>query len=706
MKRRIQGLALAASGVIFLCPIAGRSQTLNPTYLSEMPAPARILGEIKGKDAEDTGERQMGAFMALKQIMYDMAWGLEHRYENRLTPDESRLELAYHTAYADLWHKVTNKEGHVYDHDRDLHNELLKKFFSENFRALYFKSSANAAAAHKAFQERMSGNSTKPAATQPVQGQPLPNGGPGSTAELRRCIASGRSMRICMSEGMGNGVEQLFGMNIKPPTPTGFRMTGDYSTADGFRLIFYPEEVTMGCRGVPSPRPYSVQVTETQARVTIQNESGPVILSLRADGKLAGSGPIRVTGQVPAGSHSEQTMGTTTQTKTTTRELTPLEAQGDANARQNATRNGQTYTANDQTAQTSYGPTGTRRVTDFVYKTANCTLGVLNPTGPSPLAQVRNDIDILTTLGAGLGTLMKGGNVQDATKEMLSPGTAVAPGLRMSGRYAGESGFSLDFHRESVTVGCGEAERALEYSIRRTANTTTLTIKDNPNPISLQVMPDGSIAGEGSVQVNGRVITGTTDDANNPFVFAPSVARCTVGRLVAGGAGAKISTAVIATAPAAATAPASPPTADAGSRSPVAAGASLRIASGPGVAELLAGKALMVLKESLEEVLAKAGISAQGGSSRISTWTHACERSPRDPICQQAISAFGNSAVARTAFDRTGTATFNNVPSQGTFYIVADTSYAHHSLWNVRVDLKPGANSITLDESNRAVIDR
>src|SRR5262249_41060594 len=148
---------------------------------------------------------------------------------------------------------------------------------------------------------------------------------PGSTAELRQCIASGRSMRICYSEGMGNGFEQLIGISTKQPVPTGVRMTGDYASADGFRLIFEPETFTMICRGVPSRRPYTVKLTDTDAQVTIQNDK-PILLSLRLDGKLVGSGPIRVTGQVPAGTRTEQTTGLTSQTTTRTRELTPLEA--------------------------------------------------------------------------------------------------------------------------------------------------------------------------------------------------------------------------------------------------------------------------------------------------------------------------------------------------------------------------------------------
>jgi len=67
------------------------------------------------------------------------------------------------------------------------------------------KSGANAAAGHKAFQDRMY---TNPANTAPIQ-PATQTAAPGSQTELRRCIASGRSMRICYTEGLGNGFEQL-----------------------------------------------------------------------------------------------------------------------------------------------------------------------------------------------------------------------------------------------------------------------------------------------------------------------------------------------------------------------------------------------------------------------------------------------------------------------------------------------------------------
>ena len=82
--------------VAFVACLSGSTsvhpQALNPPYLSEMPVPARVVAEIQGKDAEDTGERQMGAFVTLVQTIDDMAWGIGHRYVN--TADSTRAVSA------------------------------------------------------------------------------------------------------------------------------------------------------------------------------------------------------------------------------------------------------------------------------------------------------------------------------------------------------------------------------------------------------------------------------------------------------------------------------------------------------------------------------------------------------------------------------------------------------------------------------------
>jgi hypothetical protein len=191
MNLRIRELA-ALMLVMLLGPIMVHAQLLNPSYLSEMPAPARIIAEIKGKDVEDTGQRQMGAFMVLIKMMDDMAWGLEHRRVSfadtrKCTPDELRIRLGYQTVYADLWHKVTNKEGHVYDRDRDLLNEMLQKFFSESFRAKYFQADLYGESEYKAYRERMYGSTkgnqpNQPSSTSPRTSQPNQPSTPGATS--------------------------------------------------------------------------------------------------------------------------------------------------------------------------------------------------------------------------------------------------------------------------------------------------------------------------------------------------------------------------------------------------------------------------------------------------------------------------------------------------------------------------------------------
>jgi len=177
--------AALLAAVVVATSTAIEAQTLTPSYLSDMPAPERILNEIKGKNAEDTIERQMGAFQALNKMIDDMAWGLEKRYlPRRATPDENRVKDTYSLAYADLWHRASNKEDHLYDHDRELLGELLTKFFSQGFRDLYARSDANAVEYYKAYRARMSGTvlTVGPAGQAPAQPAKQPPSAPAKPA--------------------------------------------------------------------------------------------------------------------------------------------------------------------------------------------------------------------------------------------------------------------------------------------------------------------------------------------------------------------------------------------------------------------------------------------------------------------------------------------------------------------------------------------
>jgi hypothetical protein len=399
-------------------------------------------------------------------------------------------------------------------------------------------------------------------------------------------------------------------------------MTGDYSSPTGFRVIFQPDKAAMSCREVPSPQPYTVELSDTQALVKIHNGSYPVIFVLRQDGKLEASGPVKITGQVPAGSRTEQTMGMTAQTTTTQRELTPLEAQNYPDAKQN----GQVFTNSETSTQMGYSPTGTRAVTQYVNKTVDCNLGLMTPTGPTPLPpDIESPFGLITTIFSGASVLMEGGNSQQALGQMLNLDKAPSPGLRMTGRYAGKQGFSVTFHPESATVACGDAERAHEYSIQKNANQILLKIHDDPNPITLQLRPDGSLFANDTVQVNGRVITGTTEDPKNPFIFAPKIGRCAIGTLVAGGSANLNAPAATTTAALSATVN----TAAAASSSS-AANASLSIASGfaiqPGVGNPLAERTMMLLRDSFSNILTESGVSIPTGTSPYHAFEAECQK--------------------------------------------------------------------------------
>jgi hypothetical protein len=476
---------------------SGTSGATNPPYLSEMPAPARILADIRGKDAEDTGERHMGAFMALVKIIDDMAWGLGHRYVNdadnrAATPDERRLRLAYETAYADLWHKVTNKEGHVYDHDLALRNELLSKFFSENFRAQYFQSNKNELAQYKAFQEKMYANPANGGTNQAAGGgtqQGMANDA-GSVA-VRHCIESGRSQIECLGEGFKEGFKELTGGHsltegIVPETPTGLRLTGVYGAA-GFSLMFKQDGVAVNCGTlVPQGMPYTVERTGFQVLVKVPIAPKPIVLSYKADGKLAGPGPVDVAGRVVVGGATSTTSTSyEMQTQTTMQSHEIDAAQASNYAGTDAVhQNGSEFTVNEPVTTTTWNPMTTHHYSvPTAPKTEHCNVSLLAPAGTSASAS---------------GVL---------TQVLGSPGSKssnTAPGPRINGAYAATAGLKIEFRDDSATLECGEARNSEGYAVVPENGQLIVKFQNNTGPLSLVLQPNGTLSGPATIDVAGR----------------------------------------------------------------------------------------------------------------------------------------------------------------------------------------------------------
>ena len=619
--------------VFLLLPVSASSQATNPRWIADFPSPDRVINGIKGSDEQNAIERQMGAFKHLLEMIDSMAYGLERRnlqFPKYVTPDENRIKEVYGKAYADLWYKAKNRDAWTnYVHDGDLWAEMMSKLFSKNFQDLYRRSDSNTAAVMDQHRKESAGV---------VMGAAADNGvKPGSTAEIRKCVESGRSMRVCFAEVTSNGMEQITGFNLNLPIPHGPRMTGDYGTIQGLRLIFQPHVVTMVCRNISEGREYTVDLTDTQAVVKI----GAISLTMRPDAKLAASGPVKVTGWVTTGS----------------------------------------YTENVQ----AYGPAGEiiygqRQVIQGTTKTVDCNLGLFNVIGSTPLPpNLGNPFEYLGTIFSGMNVMAKGGDTKAALKEMLGIDKAPAPGIRLNGVYASATGLSLAFHPESVTLVCGDAEQAVEYSVQRTANQVLLRLMGSNGPVNLARKPNGSFFGTGNVQVNGRRIVGSTGNADEPFKFTPVVDRCDLGTLDL-------------------------------DANPTGSGTSAAARKGSlGIAtnfegHTLIGKPILLFKESLEDLLRKNGFQPTTTAPRrtaIQLYAEACKA--KDPKCDAANQAIAKLVVVRLPTSTIGRADFSGLPVGDYWIVTAIGSKGRSYLWNVHVEITSEGTATTLDEHNTII---
>ena len=194
-------MSLLTSALVTSTPLV-HGQRLDPSYLSQMPNPARVLTEIKGTNTENTIERQMGAFMMLNKIVEDMAYGLEHRPYTRLKPDEARIQQVYYDAFIKLV-QVLKREDHTYDHDPNLFNEVLAKLFTPSFRDLYFDADAKAGARLRANFNKMYPNANVGSASS-INNGPAPRTESTTTNNTRPSNAPSAAQPQPVAKGNGN----------------------------------------------------------------------------------------------------------------------------------------------------------------------------------------------------------------------------------------------------------------------------------------------------------------------------------------------------------------------------------------------------------------------------------------------------------------------------------------------------------------------
>lgn len=634
-------------------PAVLAAQATNPPYLSEMPPVERILREIRGADADQTAARQMGTFLQFKGMIETMAGG--RRYRNELTPDEQRLIGAYYGAYWEIaktkpeYQKFTGLKG--FDIDPAWRKQLFDQYFSPEFRAVYDGVEADyarrIAARAKADTQSMMRARAEVAEyeqKQSAKGQ--------EQRTLARCIASGRTESQCLSEGLVKGFKDLFAAALPTAltkTVTGLRMSGVYAGQSGVGITFWDPHAVVACgQLVADERAYAVAIKGNQLAISIG--TSPKIFEV-----LQGESPLvvltlgadgRLTGPGPTDITGRVIVG-----------------------------------YREWTRHYDDGRVVPMREAIYENRTVRCDVGLLPLNGASPA---------IVTVSQGLEVAF---NVLSGEQAIPKPAPT---GLRLSGEFGTQDAFDLEFHSHAVIVGCGEAVVARDYAVRVQGAQVVVRVQHGATPFTITYRPDGMLAGTGSVPVTGRKLAGT--DANGDLVWAPAAGTCSLGVLAP--AGQPGTTAQVAATPT--------PAPSASVAAPVAAGAvanaTLSLATGfptaPNGANPLKESGFFLNRTSLESNLA-AAVKPAPGSTALKTIIAACER--QAPECSRLVPALTTNGVAVLRTDAGGNGQFAPVPA-GTYFLVGVTVYEKRPvIWDLRVDLKPGANSVTLDLHNAAV---
>lgn len=475
---------------------------------------------------------------------------------------------------------------------------------------------------------------------------------------ITRCITSGRLPATCTGNSLlgafSQMVSQVLPSAAKEPAP-GPNMAGVFQGAGNWRLDFIDGGVLVNCSVLsPDQHHYTIEFKTNRASVVIDTTPKPLVLTLGADGTMTGAGPLQIDGVIATGYDS---------------------GLRDATGRQvdAATASGPVY---DQFGQRASRSANLGHAT-FTPKRVTCP--ALN----------------LSSKGAGVG-------VQTMQTDLLKTvfggdkGAPTPPGIRMKGIFAASTGFSVQFFPESAILGCGpDAARAYPYTVVADGTKTAIQIAAPDHPLTLAFRAGGSLdAGSGLYQVHGRTVTGQDD--NGDFTFAPLEQACNLGVLApskqipSGGGTAGTPGAATANGGSLAT-----PAAPMGS-------ATLSIVSGlaaqTGAPNPLAGRPYVLLRDSYANALAKGGVAIPAGVSPYKFVGTACGN--RTPECQKITEAIKANAASAVRADANGSGTFPGV-APGTYYLMISTRYNNQSLvWGQAVELKPGANSVTLDQGN------
>ena len=462
-------------------------------------------------------------------------------------------------------------------------------------------------------------------------------------AALKECRESGRDETECFGESMAGHFAGMIGTilpeagaALAEANAPGLYMTGRYKGAGKFTAAFSKDNVAIACNDLEAEaHTYTVKMNGNQALMSVSAKPQPFTLATTADGRLSGPEDITLAGNVIVG-YSE-----VWQTET-----------------------------NPNAADYNIPRSHSVPVTEA--RTEKCHIGSL--TGSSGSG------DLAAGLSMGVASGLNG--------------KPIPPGLRVNGQYSGAGSVGIMFHADSAIVRCGTVSVAYDYVVEPSPNQLTVRLRDGARWFDLAYRPDGTLAGSGAMQLNGRR---AQSDNFGSQQYTPVSASCAVGVLAPGGA-APASASLTSTAPLAVAAPAAAVATVAAPSGSAVLSLSNGVTGPPGAANPLSGRTFFLLRDSLDAILAKDGFQVPAGVDPYGALLDACRN--HAPSCHAASLALQAQTAAGVRIPPAGTATFPGVPP-GSYYVMgAGTAAGHVFYWNYRVDLRPGANALTLDQRN------
>jgi hypothetical protein len=511
---------------IFWCGVsapavaAASQRPTNPPYLASMPDEPRVLSLVTGADAIDTAARQAGVFWQLRQIIIRIA-NSQRRPERLHTPDENRLKDLYWQAWGRAWKVVQTAVGEDkprlftlegYTADHQLLNDLLTRAGATGAIAEYAKADETFARWReqeaKAGAASLAAGNTERARAEAEFKQMLAD--VERQAEKRRpfvrCIAAGRDETECLTEALGreSPIAGLFmaGARVAP----GLSLSGSYAGSAGLSFTFYPDSVVIVCSGVSTIAGYRIDHSRAGTIVRLlapELDTGlPFANHELLRSMLPRTSPVdRELWQDQRITLSAQPGGGFAATRLSPQPAASIDVTGEVRTGTGRTREGET-------------------VTLYESRTRTCPLGALRLAGPA------------SPFGSGSTAVAASFNLVTQSMAGATPSSKVPPpGFRMAGRFSGQTGLELEFHPETVIVGCRNAMVARSYEVRIAGAERRVVIQHGTSPLVFEIQPDGTLSGAGRVTVDGRWPAG--QDASGAVVFQPVTDACASGVLSA-----------------------------------------------------------------------------------------------------------------------------------------------------------------------------